>query len=340
MKKSLNLNPLKKHLACKWLFLLILLPCTLSAQGRKNTVRLVLLPDTQYYADIYRDAFYAQTRWIAGNAGRIDFVLQQGDLTDRNLPQEWRVISQGFEMLDDAGVPYSFVPGNHDTGTRGSTDVRKTVNMDYFLPVERYSGKEHFGGVFEEGSMANSWHEFTSGRHKFLVLSLEFGPRDEVLDWAGRIIEAYPSHNVIINTHAYMYSDNLHMGAGEGHKWLPAEYKLGQTGSGAVNNGEQMWEKLVSRYPNVLMVVSGHVLGSGTGMLVGEGVRGNKVYQMLANYQTGVKGSENGGDGFLRIVDIDASRRRIDVTTYSPYTDTYKEDPDQKFGFTKVRLVK
>ncbi|MBN1340965.1 MAG: metallophosphatase, partial [Bacteroidales bacterium] len=131
----------------------------------------------------------------------------------------------------------------------------------------------------------------------------------------------------------YMYSDNTRMNAGKEHKWVPQNYGVGKlTGEEAVNDGEMMWEKLVSQYPNIRMVVSGHVLNSGTGKLVSTGKHGNKVYQMLANYQMGVKG----GNGYLRIVNIDTKKRKISVRTYSPYTGQYNTDTEHQFEFQEV----
>ena len=127
-------------------------------------------------------------------------------------------------------------------------------------------------------------------------------------------MKKHPHHKVIINTHAYMYSDDTRMG--EGDRWLPQKYGLGKdTGENAVNNGEQMWDKLVSKYPNILFVFSGHVLNGGVGTLVSTGEQGNKVYQMLANFQDGVKGTNRGQTGFLRIVDIDVKKKQVKVTT-------------------------
>ena len=168
-----------------------------------------------------------------------------------------------------------------------------------------------------------------------MVNSLEFGPRNSVLDWAGKVVQKHPDHKVIINTHAYMYSDDTRMG--EGDRWLPQKYGLGKdTGVNAVNNGEQMWDKLVSKYPNILFVFSGHVLNSGIGTLVSTGEHGNKVYQMLANFQDGVKGSNKGQTGFLRIVNIDITKRCVSVETYSPYLKEYRADKRNKFSFVDV----
>ena len=53
------------------------------------------------------------------------------------------------------------------------------------------------------------------------------------------------------------------------------------------------------------MVFSGHVLHSGTGQLVSAGVHGSHVYQMLANYQSGVRAPktvETASCGSLRLI--------------------------------------
>jgi len=298
----------------------------------KKSFQLVLLPDTQIYSEKFPGIFKAQTEWIAENADSIAFVLHQGDITNRNIDEQWQNAVEALEILDGK-VPFTFVPGNHDIGDLGKADTRNSELFNKYMPYEKYSKADGFGGAFERGKMDNTWHTFKAGGMKWLILSLEFGPGNKVLDWAGEVIEQHPSHKVIINTHAYMYSDNTRMSLEREHSWVPQKYGLGKlTGEDAVNDGEMMWEKLVSQYPNIMMVVSGHVLHSGVGTLVSTGKNGNKVYQMLANYQVGVKG----GNGFLRIVSIDPAKQKISVKTYSPYVDQFNTDPDHQFEFKKV----
>ncbi len=330
-------KPMPNVLTVAYTLLLVILFS--SCEEEKKPFNLVLLPDTQTYTALYPEIFRAQTEWIVKNADSIAFVLHQGDITDNNTEKQWENATAALHLLD-GNVPYTFVAGNHDLGDPGgNANTRSSVFFNQYMPHEKYSKMEGFGGTFEPGTMDNTWHTFKAGGLDWLILSLEFGPRDRVLRWAGEIIEAHPRHKVIINTHAYMYSDNTRMNINSGHAWVPQRYGLGSnTGDDAVNDAEMMWSKLVSRYPNILLVLSGHVLHSGAARLVSVGEYGNNVYQMLANYQGGVEGSENGGNGYLRILTIDPAEKKIAVRTYSPYVDQYKTDADQQFVFEDVKF--
>ncbi len=320
-----------KHQA-KWFALLLIAVLALSGCKSQKSIRLVLLPDIQTYSRLYPNILKAQTQWVVEHADSIDFVLQHGDMTDHNIDKEWKEAAGALTMMDGK-LPYAFVMGNHDLGK--NSNKRDSELFNRYFPYEKYSQTKNFGGAFEVGKMDNVWYTFKAGGLKWLILCLEFGPRNSVLHWAGEVVKKHPSHKVIINTHAYMYSDDTRMG--EGDRWLPQKYGLGKdTGDNAVNNGEQMWDKLVSKYSNILFVFSGHVLNSGVGTLVSTGEHGNKVYQMLANFQDGVKGTNGGQTGFLRIVDIDVQKKRVSVETYSPYLKEYRTDKRNKFSFEEV----
>lgn len=319
---------------------ILLAPAASGAQTTATTAsatdfNLVLMPDTQCYAQDHPQIFHAQTKWIADNASTITFVLQLGDITNRNNPPQWEVARAAMNRMDGK-VPYTFVLGNHDIGTSGSSKKRTTKLFNKYFPYEKYSKSPHFGGAFEPGKMDNTWWKFEAGGKKWMIVSLEFGPRNIVLDWANKVIAEHPDSLVIINTHAYMNWDETRIGPGD--KWNPHDYGLGKRTKGdqAANDGEEMWTKLVSKHNNILMVVNGHILKDGTGQLISKGKAGNKVYQMLSNYQCGVKGSENGGNGFLRILNIDPAGGKISATSYSPWLDEFKTEPDQQFVFSGV----
>ena len=309
--------------------------------GLAEPFTIAVLPDTQNYSQSYPHIFTAQTQWIANNrvAENIKFVIHLGDITNNNTTAEWQNAQTSMRILDGL-VPYSVVPGNHDTGTNGSADVRNTNNFNAYFPVGHYSGTPTFGGVYQSGRYENNYHKFSAGGTNWLVLSLEFGPRRPVLAWANEVVAAHPSHRVIVVTHCYMHFDetrNNYNGNVSPHAWTPHGYGV-KNEPGGVNDGEDMWRNFIKFHPNITFVLNGHILSDGQGRRVNLSDHGTKVYQMLANYQSGTTGSVNGGNGFLRLLEIDPAAGTVNATTYSPYVNQYKTDWQNQYSFTNVAL--
>ena len=276
----------------------------------------MILPDTQRYAESYPYIFTSQTRWIADHKEQknIAFVLHEGDITDDNNDVQWQNAVMSMNILDGV-VPYALALGNHD-----GSDVRYTAPFNTHFPVSRYEDLATFGGVYEPGKLDNSFHLFSAGGTNWLVVALEWAPGPAVLDWANRVVAAHPNRRVMVVTHTYLYSDDTLHGSNHSHQWV--------WGSNAV----VMWNNFIRRHSNISFVFSGHVLNDGTGRLVSIGDHGNRVYQMLANYQM----LPNGGSGFLRLVKFDPDQNTVSVTTYTPYIDAFKTDPENEFVFENV----
>lgn len=319
----------------KLTLIVFLFAFTSSVSAQKETFEFVVLPDTQTYVEEYPEIYLHQMQWLANNKERFSFALHVGDITQNNNGKEWDIAKKGFNIIDGK-VPYSFALGNHDMGSESGkfADTRNTSLANAFFSVKEIP---NLIGSFPAGKVDNLLSEFKIGNQKWMVLSLEFGPRNKTIAWANEMIANYPEHNFIINTHAHIYEDStLHDGE---DWWLPENYGIGEeTGEEAPNNGGQLWEKLIKKYDNISMVFSGHILKTGVGTLVSEGENGNKVYQMLANYQKGVEGSENGGNGFLRIIKVDPKNEKIEVNTYSPWLDEFNKEQEQDFSFQNVQL--
>ncbi|HVG41627.1 MAG TPA: metallophosphoesterase, partial [Chitinophagaceae bacterium] len=96
--------------------LLILTTILASCSRDMHTAKIVLLPDTQTYAEKFPHILDSQVNWIVKNAKNIDFVLQQGDLTQNNNDKEWLVVQSAFNKLNNK-VPYVLALGNHDMGS-------------------------------------------------------------------------------------------------------------------------------------------------------------------------------------------------------------------------------
>ncbi|MGY5846578.1 metallophosphoesterase [Salegentibacter sp. HM20] len=317
------------------LILLIFLMLPLSLLAQEESFEIVVLPDTQTYVEEYPEIYLKQMQWLADNRDRFSFVMHVGDITQNNNQEEWEIAKKGFELLDGI-LPYAFALGNHDMGSEAGkfADTRNTAMANKFFSPDEM---QNLVASFPQGTVDNLLQEFTAEGQKWMVLSLEFGPRNKTLDWANEMIAKFPDHNFIMVTHAHVYEDNTHHDGEDW--WLPENYGIGKdTGAESPNNGGEVWEEMLKKHPNVKLVFSGHILKSGVGTLVSEGINGNKVYQMLANYQKGVEGSENGGNGFLRILEIYPGKGKIEVKTYSPVLDEYKEEEEQQFSFENVEF--
>jgi hypothetical protein len=300
---------------------------------------IVVLPDTQFYSQSWGNVFDAQTKWIVDNksAEQIAFVLHTGDIVDADLPEQWHNAMHSLAMLD-GNVPYVVTAGNHDY-----SQIADRVGMtSQFLPVSHFAQMPTFGGTFEPEHIENSYSLFPAGGTSWLVLALEFGPRDEVLDWALATLRRFPTLPAIIITHAYMYAgDRRYDRRGPRQEWNPHAYVMMDRPGSSINDGEEMWRKLVLPSSNVKFVFSGHVVGNGSGDLGYAAARltsrrpdGTFVHQILANYQYCLGGpceAVHGGNGFLRLVRISPAERTVSVKTYSPYLDQSQTDDANQF---------
>jgi hypothetical protein len=291
----------------------------------------VLLPDTQCYSESFPDVFRSQTEWIARErrARSIQFVLHLGDVTNNNVHPEWAVAQKAMNVLRDAGVPFLMSNGNHDLGPGGGGTSRTSLFSDYF-PQRNCR---------VPGESENAFMNLTVGEAKFLILSLEFGPRDAAVSWANKVVAQHPDHHAILLTHAYLYSDDSRYDwstkrSGQ-QLWNPNAYGIGaypDQAKNGVNDGEQLWRKLVARHKQFVFTFNGHVLNGGVGHLASKGAAGNTVHQMLVNYQCGVvPDRRNGGGGFLRLVEVQPDGITIKISDYSPFYDQWLTDGDRDF---------
>jgi hypothetical protein len=313
------------------------------AEERVQPFTIVVLPDTQYYCAIRepsaerrwgrdcREYFPAQTRWIVASRDRLNtvFVVHEGDVTELDYDPEWELAAEAMGELDGV-VPYALCVGNHDLGCvprafaprgRWKTAANRHSHFAQYFPRGKYTGEPWFGGSMDN-TLVNAYYTFAAAGMPFLIISLEFKPRDEALEWADRVVTAHPDHRVIVLTHAYLNNER------RGQKRL----ERGMDGYDVEgNNGEQMWDRFVSQHANIFMVLCGHVGGAGRdeaeGRLDSTGRHGNTVYQLLSDYQFWDKG----GEGWLRYLTFHPADDRIEVYTYNPVTDRFLDEKISRF---------
>ncbi|MFV0483571.1 MAG: metallophosphoesterase [Bacteroidales bacterium] len=298
---------------------------------------MIVLPDPQTYSKFERNQpiFSLMTRWIKQNKEKLNIklVLCEGDLVEQNnIPkgngrsgdqssyQQWTSVREAFSTLDTV-VPYILCTGNHDYGTR-SAENRYSQFNSYFSPERLIATQSILAGMMPnfagEKTLENAYYEFTSPHGvKYLILSLEFNPRDTIVQQAKKIVsqEKYKDYRAIVLTHSYMESMSLD------NELIEKEaYKVKD-----VTHGKELWRRLIAPSSNIEMVLCGHIGGTkdvtqNVGYRKDINAGGKEVDQIVFNAQTDGGGwAGNGGDGWLRIMEFLPDKKTVVVRTFSPF---------------------
>ena len=295
---------------------------------------MIMLPDPQNYVKFGRNQpiFELMTAWIQENLDSLNIKMTvcTGDLVEQNeminpdgvngnQPSlaQWKSVSNAFARLDGR-MPYVITAGNHDFGYQNVSAVRKS-NLYKYFPVDKNTANQKIlreVGLNAEGipTLENAAYEFASPKgRKFLIVSLEFAPRDTILGWARQVISkpVYKDYTVIILTHSYLNSKNER----------PEKENYNVDG----NFGEAIWKKLVAPSTNIQLVLSGHICAPDNfrehvGFRTDKNAAGKTVNQMAFNAQAlGGGWNGNGGDGWLRILEFMPDDKTVKVKTFSPF---------------------
>lgn len=263
--------------------------------------------DTQILTEKYHSEFPKIYDWILDNKEqkKIEYVFGVGDICQYSTEEEWQVAKAGISKLD-GNIPYSLAKGseNHDS----------TSMMNKYFANDTYM--DDFGGFYEEGHIENAWRTFRAGNIDYLNIVLDFGPSDAVLEWAADVIEAHPYHRVIINTHCYMYNDGKLQNYT--HSASPHNNEIG---NGKKNNGNELWDKLFSKYENIFMILCGHYASEQIIVNQRVGVNGNTVTEMLVNPQD--LEAEEGAAGMVATLYFSEDGKTMDVEYYSTVRNKY-----------------
>ncbi len=305
---------------------------------------MVVLPDIQSYVDHqeHMPLLLETVDWISREADSLNIalVLQEGDIVfqngvlfaaqstgNQNSFQQWSNARRAISRLSDS-VPCILATGNHDYGTHNAENRQSRFGR-YFRPADFPLLDPAQGGILHEMypnaqgrlTMENAAYDFTApdGR-RMLVISLEWGPRSEVVSWADELCgrEEFSAHTKVLLTHAYTYHDDTRydwVAKGKAQAANPYDY------SGTADDtsdGEDLWNALVRNHPLLQLVFSGHVGGDMVGRLTSQNAAGLDCHQMLFNAQF----LPLGGEGWIRLLEFLPDGRGIRVYTYSPWFDS------------------
>ncbi|MBN2121520.1 right-handed parallel beta-helix repeat-containing protein, partial [Candidatus Micrarchaeota archaeon] len=289
----------------------------------KDDFTLLVIPDTEAYAESYPNIFTNQTYWATELKDELNmvFATHLGDVVadGSSNASEWINANDSMSLLDNL-LPYALSIGEHDYDDEGTT--RAATYWANYFPITRYNGESWWGGQNNSNENYNTYQYFNASGIQFMVLHLEFCPRDETIAWANQTIINNPDKIVIISTHLYLNDDNTTIDSGDSRNC--DTYGVGG------NNGDGQWDKLVKYHPNVYLVVSGHVLDTGVGYLNSTGTNGNEIHQVLSNYEM----KSEGGAGYLRIMRFSPIENKVIIQSYSPYEDSFYTDISNEFNIS------
>jgi LPXTG-motif cell wall-anchored protein len=262
--------------------------------------------DTQYYNEDTADnpnivgKYEHQLNihdWLLANRSRmnIQYLFHDGDIIDDvDMISQWENADAAYKKLDEAGLPYGVLAGNHDVGHL----TGDYTNYSTYFGEDRFINNPWYGESYKDNR--GHYDLITVGGIDFIMMYVGWGVSDEEIEWMNDVLKRYPERKAILNFHEYLLASG---GLGE--------------------EPQRIFNEVVSTNSNVCMVLSGHYHNAQTVVNEfdddGDGVNDRKVYQMLFDYQ----GLPEGGMGYIRLMHFDLDSGKVLFRTYSPSLDDY-----------------
>jgi len=249
----------------------------LAGDDKNYTYSIAFLPDIQYTTEFNPDKLHYPFDYVLENqkSKNIQYLITLGDLTNSNTHPEWNSFMQQTNRLDGK-LPYSLIQGNHDVFDTDAQPLFDQYFASGISPYYRYTKAN--GGFYQLDSVKNTYHLFSVGTVDYLLLNLDFGATDDVLEWANGVLAQYPERRVIAVTHGYLITDGSRVPRGD--DYAPSSYLP------TLNDGDALWDKLFKKHTNIMMVVCGHFSSDSIIYSTATGDNGNTVHQLMMDMQS------------------------------------------------------
>ncbi|UQZ82466.1 Endo-1,4-beta-xylanase A precursor [Paenibacillus konkukensis] len=269
----------------------------------------VWMTDTQLEAESFPGAYDASTQWIADNkdAQKIQYVIHTGDIVNTASQEyQWQNADHSMKILEDAGIPYGVIQGNHD--------MNNALYGKYFGAF-RFAGKLFQGKPYY--NEYNSWNQnhydlISAGGVDFIIMYIGWGGFNQAsVNWANQVLQQYKDRKAILAVHEYL----LYSGT----------YGTDDYG------GKKIMEQIVQPNSNIFMVLCGHNQSAYYNV---KRIGGKVVYELLHDYQDAALG----GAGYIRMMYFDLKKQMIYMVPYSPITNDNYGFFQEKHEFYTIPL--
>lgn len=259
------------------------------------------MTDTQRYTEQWPQHFINMNRWLVDNADklRIEYLIHTGDIIDDcDMLYEWENADKAMRILDEAGLPYGILGGNHDV----AAGLARYDNYSAYFGEERFLSQPTYGGSYRNNS--GHYDLISAKGQDFIIVYMSWNVYQDEIDWLNSVLQQYGDRKAILCFHTY----------------TRAKYN----GSGLLDYfGQILQKEVVAKNPNVFAVLNGHYSGSSyeTAMFDddGDGVNDRAVYQICTDYQSYAEG----GSEYIKFLYFDLDNNRIYMNSYSPYLNDF-----------------
>lgn len=281
----------------------------------------IIIPDTQEICRIHPEILDLMYQKIKANYQKWNskIILHLGDIVnDGNRDEnQFLINNKEFNEFDSMNIPYLISIGNHDYDNLVSVNRDAIMFNDYFGP-QRYGSNSVF---FEKDKSENMYTLIEINEINYMFISLEFGPRKEVIEWANNVIKNHLDYRVIMITHSHIEV----LG-----QWTTIETRYNAksySGLHDASNGEDIWNNLLRKHSNITAVFSGHHVGKNISYRYDLTEEDTLVLQAFFNWQY----DPSGGEGRFIVMEVSEETNQIDFKVFNPVLDNFEDRPGYNF---------
>ena len=213
-----------------------------------------------------------------------------------------------IDKLNDQ-IPYSLVRGNHDCFNRedekaAHEGIEPPVDAKFieYFDTEEYA--KQYTGKYE--TIENTYSLCEIEGHKYLFINLDYGPSDDVLNWAGDLCDTHKDYDVVMSTHCFLFRNG---------QPLTDQDVYPPTAEFRENDGDDIWEKFGSKHENISLILCGHDPVNNIVYNTFKGNNGNDVKSILIDEQYNDKFIAP--SGMVCLLHFRNGGRDISLETYS-----------------------
>lgn len=285
---------------------------------------MAIFGDIQYYTiSTYINLYQHSVDWLLRKQSegmKIKCVLHTGDICHQtNALSCWTCFQRAMTVLS-MNIPYYSMIGDHDYLWYDGIHIDGRDDTHFNEYVQFPLSMQNVLEQFEEGKMENVVIRNVVQGQRLNLLILEYGPRQEVVEWANKYVRNHSDEHFILMTHEY-----LEKGGGRRTTGLKSAARLQNT---TYTTPEQLWDRLINCNDNIRLVLCGHV-GGLYALTIDTNDYGREIPQIQHNIQS----PDYRYDNWLMLWEFPAVSDSANVSIYNTKTGKYYDDAAVLFKF-------